>query len=396
MSYKLLESLSSEGNDVSQQIDDGATINFLAAHSKNGAVYGCTLKNTINEITISPGILMVRGFRLKIESDTVIFSTVTAGLPSIPSIHHLFLRIVRTGNNATASFRHSIMAKASTDEIDKSDGVYDFKIATFNLTPRGISSKVASLIPTINPSDGGSSSAVSIVLPTPRLELVSTDRAPEGLIRGMLNSYLCLANKYDYKDFVTNYTIKFVMYRHIQRGRYREYNNSNKLHINKTGYVKCNGDLGWRYHLKEDDNCYDPSYKPFAIAFNYTDLQQIIISKSGNYEYKRSDMIEAMYKYVDTIFYKYDPISRTKAVIDENTTAMTIRAARSKRNGKKAGNYRHNYFKFAFKAVLYDSTGKRITESGLSNAITIRPNYRLDTTQPPENNLSELFILTAI
>ena len=67
MAIKLLESLPSTGNEVHQQIDDGAIMNFHITHNLNGAIYGAKLINTTNTISISAGLLMVRGFRLKID-----------------------------------------------------------------------------------------------------------------------------------------------------------------------------------------------------------------------------------------------------------------------------------------------------------------------------------------
>lgn len=120
------------------------------------------------------------------------------------------------------------------------------------------------------------------------------------------------------------------------------------------------------------------------LTKNYTNLTSVVIAHNGSYNYERTDVIAPLLDYIKEAFYVYDPSDHSKhPLFDENDDNADpgdyvgyVRATRSK--AMKHGSspnifyvYKHNYFKFAYKAELYDSNGKKVAESGLSRTIMI-------------------------
>ena len=148
MAIKLLESLPSTGNEVHQQIDDGAIMNFHITHNLNGAIYGAKLTNTTNTISISAGLLMVRGFRLKIDSTTLL-KTINS-FPSANTDYYLYLAITRADNDASFSWQLLTTEVApSLTQIERVEGTYYYKAAKATIGPSGIVGEIHSLIATI-------------------------------------------------------------------------------------------------------------------------------------------------------------------------------------------------------------------------------------------------------
>lgn len=384
MGIKLLESVATTDNDVLQHVDDGALINFQAAQQKNGLIYGGKLTNTVSSISIGEGLLMVRGYRLKIDSATTIMNFSSSAYPSVSNTYYLYLRISHIGYDAKYEWIISISSiAANSDLIEREEGIFDYKVASFTFGPSGIAGTIKSLMGIITSSGaGGSLNALGVGVPEPRLELVMSAYSNGG--KGMTDSYLCLGNKDDYSKFTSNYSIKFVAYRYIQRGRYRNKNSGNKLYVNKTGFVKINTKIGWRKV---------PASNAFKLVVNYTDLQKVILSQKGSYKYTRTDVIDNLFNYIDTMFYQQIPDSVATPITPSSIPAY-VRATRSKANGLTSKDFRHNYFKFAFKAELYDSAGKKVAESGLSRTVTIRPNRKYQDLTTAGTKLGNLFIIT--
>lgn len=399
---KLLESISTEENNVAQQIDDGALINFQAAGQRNGAVYGCALSFAANKITIATGLMMVRGFRLKIESAEKILDLSLVPFPDENTPMYVYIRVTRTANDATYSVWHSsLKAREHSDNIERVAGSYDYKIANVIFGPSGIVS-VTSTIATItaSPSGGGSVEAATMV-PTPLLEIVGAPAT------SLAQSYLCLGNRGDYIKLASQYTIKFVLYRFVQKARYRKRSGESKFYIHKTGYViPLYNQIGWK----------EPT---FSLEVDYANLQTVEINSSGDFSYSRHDVIDNLINYIDTMFYDpgaiYDddadrmipnPDLEEKASVSLTTNPYFIRATRS-RNGQQAEwrNYgsarqaKNNFFKFAFKAVLYEGS-KAVAESPMSKSVLIRPNIRQQVKEGEAtwdwSDLGDLFQITIL
>ena len=369
MAIKLLESLPNEENDVAQQVDDGAAINFQAAHAQNGALWGCTLSNSSTTISISAGLLMVRGYRFKVDGPTLIKNFSSGSYPVFNTTYYLWLKIVRSGSNATFTWEANFGDTApSQTAIERVEGTFWYKAAKLTLGPSGIVGTVTSLIAVIPAASGTTSSSTreGLDLPEPSIELVSSaEEQTPGSNKGMTRAYLCLANKDLYSKYTGVYTVRFVLFRYLQKGRMRSRANGNILRTNKTGFVRPVTTLGWRVNAST-----------MKTSIPYTSLATVTIAVSGSYNYRRTDVIDTIYNYIDNAFYYENPITGAKEqVTGIGQEVAYIRATRSKALGlTRTTEFKHNFFKFAFKAELYDSNNKRVAVSDFSPTITIVPN----------------------
>lgn len=372
MAIKLLESLPSEGNDVLQQIDDGALMNFQAVHQQNGAIYGCLITNTSSTVSIGPGLLIVRGFRFKIESSTPIKNFAIGGYPEEVTTYYLYLKVTRTGNNATFTWESTRIARLPyTSQIERQEGSYGYKVAECKVGSSGIIGKVKSLIGTISASSGqGGDQGVSMALPDPRLEIVNTANSEEeGENEGMTRGYLCIANMGDYSKFKDIYKIKFVLLRYLQRGRARHRSEDSKIYTLRTGFVKPYKHVGWQ-----------EGESTLKISLDYDELQEVVIAQEDAYQYKRSSVIDSVYNIVDNTFYYWNPITEEKESIEpfSDQEVGYIRSTRTRSLGRQKPLVRkHNFFKFCYQAELYDSAGNLVAVSNPGSTVTILLNRAL-------------------
>ena len=386
MAIKLLES-SNENDPVLQNIDDGALINFQAGCKADGILCGCGLSNTTTIIRMAPGTLMVRGYRLKvtegISANQTIYTLSNSSYPSTATTYYLWLRLTRNGSDCEYVFFISTSStQANKDPIEQQDGVYDYKVASFTLGPSGISGNVKSLMANIPTPGSGSSSGstgISLVLPKPILELVKRPKNSTTLTNilcGQAYSYLCLKNKNDYSALNANgNTVKFVLYRYLNKGRYRNKRNGAKLYISKTGYMKPVKSLGYR-----------GTQSDIRLNISYSTLGSATIKSSGQYNYRRTDILENVKTLIDETFYYLD--NGVKTPITAQTTLANIKASRSRKSGIRYGR-KGLYLKIAFKAELWNG-GKKITESDLSTPLIISLNYYKPSTS---NNWGDWFIV---
>lgn len=386
MSIKLLES-ANENDPVLQTIDDGAVINFQAGCKADGVLYGCALSNGTTLIRMTPGVLMVRGYRLKITAGSGNYQTVysldNASYPATATTYYLWLRLTRTGTDCEWEFLINTSAKSSNaTAIEQQEGVYDYKVASFTLGPSGIVGNVKSLMANI-PTPGSGLPSVSgigsLILPKPILELVKRPKNSTTLTNilcGNAYSYLCLKNKNDYSAFNANgNTVKFVLYRFLNKGRYRNKRNGAKLYISKTGYMKPVKSLGYR-----------GTQSDIRLNISYSTLGSATIKSSGQYNYRRTDILENVKTLIDEMFYYLD--DGVKTPITAQTTLANIKASRSRKSGIRYGR-KGLYLKIAFKAELWNG-GKKITESDLSTPLIISLNYYKPSTS---NNWGDWFVV---
>lgn len=398
MSIKLLESLSYEGNEVLQQIDDGALMNFQSANRTNGILYGCKITNTASAIKIGAGVLMVRGYRLKfIGEATTVYSLSSASYPASATTYYLWLRITRVENDASYEFILSANDKqVNKTEIEKETGAYDFKVAKLTLSSSGISGNVESVLPNITAGGSGStSSGTGLVTSIPTIttgsghsgsthssasiaitSLATPDLTIIGLpkeeitiengtayIMGNSHSIICVGNKTTYSTLVGNsgYDVKFVLYRFIEDGRYRQKRNGSKFYTFKTGYVRPIGSIG-----------YKGSESQVKLVTSFKDLGTVLVNSSGQYQYRRTDVLANTMTIINETF--YETIEGVKTPVSLSTNLEDIKCVRSKSSGRRYG--RTNMFvKLAWKAELWDSNNKKVAESALSKPLIITLNY---------------------
>lgn len=406
MSIKLLESLSYEGNEVLQQIDDGALMNFQSANRTNGILYGCKITNTASAIKIGAGVLMVRGYRLKfIGEATTVYSLSSASYPASATTYYLWLRITRVENDASYEFILSTNDKqVNKTEIEKETGAYDFKVAKLTLLPSGISGNVESVLPNITAggsgsTSGGSGAGLVSSIPTTTTgsghtgstnssaslaitSLATPDLAIIGLpkitinngaayIMGISNSIICVGNKTTYSTLVGNsgYDVKFVLYRFIEDGRYRQKRNGSKFYTFKTGYVRPIGSIG-----------YKGSESQIKLVTSFKDLGTVQVNSSGQYQYRRTDVLANTMAIINETF--YETIDGVKTPVSLSTNLEDIKCVRSKSSGRRYG--RTNMFvKLAWRAELWDSNNRKVAESALSKPLIITLNYYM-----PNNSIN--------
>lgn len=387
---KLLESVTTIDNNVAQQVEDGALINFQAADQRSGLIWGCGLSTSANKVYIDPGLLMIRGFRLKISQREMLYDFTSVPFPSASQTKYIGIKITRTGHDAT----YKVMLMDPSEgtggtAIEKVEGSYIYRIVKVELDYNGIKN-ITSVISTLTPGGSSGTTGVSVTVPEPQLEIVGDTK------EALANAWLCLANKGDYSKFTSQYTVKFEMYRYVSKGQYRKRSGTQKLYIYKTGYVQPlvkNGyiDLGWK-----------PGSVEFSTVITYNDLKEIVITERQDYSYTRKNVIERMYKYVDNMFYEKTPSG--PVAITASSNILNIRSTRSRpakpflwlKLGDSARIAKHNFFRFAFKAVVYDQNNKKVAESGLSRAVLIRPNLAVSQAQTSLGEIGKFFKITII
>lgn len=136
MEYKILES---NGTEI-ENIDDAAFNNFLSS-GKNGIVpgvlNGCQVQNTTSlTLTMSSGLILIQGFRIKILSPET-FSVTALGTES----NRYLVASLTLLSDRTVSFSMSIRASSSLkqDNLFQSEqGTYEIEIARFLLGSSGI------------------------------------------------------------------------------------------------------------------------------------------------------------------------------------------------------------------------------------------------------------------
>lgn len=379
---KLLESIYTEENDVSQQIQDGALMNYQTCDQRDGYIFGCKLSCANKTITMSKGLFIIRGFRFDVETDTTILDLSATTLPSTSTIFYLFIRVIVRANNATWSIRYSASSNKLTAPIEQTDGTNEYLIATFTASSNGIS-VVTNKMGRISASSPSTTSSVGSSIPMPVIELVTTRT------RGKYYGHLALANKYDYQKYIDKYTVNLVFHRYFKSGRYaKEAGASHRFRFHKSGFVRTiqtqGSNIGWNGSVL------------FKLNQSLNDLKKITIDELNGAKFVRNDIIDSMENYVKSIF--YDPCQTYSSTLDcmipdkqrkevtIESNPFFIRCTRSKKgwNGKKScenwkGLYgktpKNNEFRFAYSIEIRDANNKVIAESPLSIPISIKPNH---------------------
>lgn len=368
MAFRLLESINAAGNDVAENVDEGASLNFLSSYKRDGRVWGAYLSiSGSNKLQIGQGLIMARGYRLSIDSTTTALDWSATPFPATSGTMSVYLTITRTGHNATFSFTTAKVGSASIDQVE---GSFSLLLGTLDVGPSGMNSFTDKLA-TISPSTGSSSSdSLGSSIATPRLAVVYDSRVNGG--SGSYDGYICIANKGDYTGLASKYTVMFKLVRFVSHGQYRERSGTQKLYFAKTGWVQPAKDVGWA--------------SPFLKASaKLNELQTVAICSSGGFVYSRSDVIEKVSDVIGSNF--YEVVSGVKTAITTSTLAKNIRSTRSKRvkfsNDKSVyGRHaKHNFLIFSYIACVYDGN-KTVAISDIGSSVEIFPNYS-DTLAGP-------------
>jgi hypothetical protein len=129
MEYKVLEANSVENENV-----DGGAINNLITGGESGIVAGvlneCSLVSTGKTLTMSTGLLLIKGIRVKIISPADFSIT---GSPSVALNYHL-VASVQLNTDRSVLFRAFVepVSNLTKDDIYKTEsGTFELEIATF-------------------------------------------------------------------------------------------------------------------------------------------------------------------------------------------------------------------------------------------------------------------------
>lgn len=142
-----------ENNKVLQTPFSGMALNYLNAEYQNGYirdVYNeCKIvMNSSNSITVSTGMIVVEGIRLLFDEAETFNIT---SFPDSSLLHHLVLKVTATteGENK-AEIINRINEPLRQDEVLKTgSGVYELELASYLLSPNGISNFAQTLLPII-------------------------------------------------------------------------------------------------------------------------------------------------------------------------------------------------------------------------------------------------------
>ncbi len=388
MSVKLLESINSAGNEVVINPADGAALNLLAAAQKDGRVYGATITCSDGVFTATAGLLIARGFRIRIDSSTTILDLSSNTYASTSTKYRLVARISRTGDDANVTFAAvSTNASINVDWIERSAGAYDLVCGTFYVTPTSHGTNYEDALATVtgasSSSGSGSTSSLGKALPAPRLEIVSK----AGGYR-----YLCIKNLGDYTGLTSKYTVKIRLWQFLKRVKRRYPSSTNSVKFRKTGW------------MLPDATEKIPNWRKTKLATASADLEclwtigtrlNIVNFESASATYTRRDVLLCIdEEFIDKLFYWEDnqneeygelhPMSEFYEYADTYYSPATdaiyaIRCTNSRRKRRSdRGQYGKNAYncfkKFAFEVLVYDGN-KLVARSGRGDSIIITPHF---------------------
>jgi hypothetical protein len=401
---------------TAQHTQDGALLNFNTLGRQNGALYGCQLVlASPSLITITKGVLVLRGYRVEISADEI-FNSVGLPLPTNPEVRYIVLRIDVEGGDATAQ----ILIKGTNAqigyEIERINGFAEYLMGTFRIdSTNGITNLTSAIQIIQNTASGGQSSSPSIVdindmsIPTPEIALFKRRSEDYG--------HLYLKNAMDYNKYQENYEVVIRLYRYIGNMvyRYTSPQTGTKTNYKKTGYIAPKpygtigrADIGWRRAEKEK----------FALEKNLSELMDITIENDPSDLFIKQNAIDAVWDFIDTMFFyepgtiDSDPAATSKYVREPiSTTSVNPYWIRTTRSGRRKnaissawpgtdGNsrwHRRNYFRFCYKIVLKHKTTKedlRVSEK--SRDIMIRPYLGTHYDWGSSVRIEQLFLVTMI
>lgn len=359
MALILLESLA---DSAIIKPSDGAAVNLVSAGKKSGRIWGCAVTLSSSVFTMAAGILMARGYRIKVDASTQILDLSSATLPATDTAYKLIARVSRSGDNASLSITYQLAGSSTYSSlIEEGNGTYDLVIGTFKMGPGGVSDFSDSMQTLTGGSGGGGSSDFGSTLPAPELELVG-DRGANAL-DGL---YLCLRNKGDYNPYATGYTVVLKVFRYRKRAKHRKKSGSTKVYYMKEGWHQPAAGLApW--------NVNDPN--PIPSRLDLAELREVDIVSSGGFSYSRKDVICEVSSIIQALWYdietgtKYHVATTSNAYHIRVTGSKNLKASKRGRWGKIAKN---NFLKIAFRAYIY-SGNSLVAKSPIGDALVITP-----------------------
>lgn len=211
---------------VEQTFFDGAQFNHYIAHNSVGRVFGLTLAHSSQQLMISAGLLVVRGYRVSFGNEVLMTFD---SYPAQTETQNLILRITVTQDDSSASITTG--AVTYMDDIEKGVGTYDYLLATFIIGTDGI----REITPNIRDlKSGASGSSIGTVI-----DSVNMTEAALVTLMLTLNDDIYLINTQLYGD-----EFLFVQKNGQQIGRYTGTGESFLWDMTNSGWVLASGSGG--------------------------------------------------------------------------------------------------------------------------------------------------------
>lgn len=194
--YKILEQ-----NGVENENIDGGAFNNFAAAGRDGIIAGvlteCALAATGNSISISSGLLIICGIRVKITSAEVLSISVP---PVSPTSYQIIAEVTlqSNGDMAVSFYLRSPAALQQDMLYSQGYGTYQAEIGSFVYNPDG---SITNIVRTIDVLYGGSGSGANIEIGTVTTstlpagtdaEFDVTVRKPDGTRKTVLDIMACI------------------------------------------------------------------------------------------------------------------------------------------------------------------------------------------------------------
>lgn len=141
---------------VEQTFFDGAQLNHFITNNSVGRIFGLALSHTSQQLLISAGLLVVRGYRVSFENEVLMTFD---SYPAQTETQNLILRITVTQDDSSVAITTG--AITYMDDIEKGVGTYDYLLATFVIDQTGIR-EITPQIRDIKKGSGGGGIGTSI------------------------------------------------------------------------------------------------------------------------------------------------------------------------------------------------------------------------------------------
>jgi len=118
---------------VEQTFFDGAQLNYYITNNSSGRVFGLDISYTSQQLLISAGLLIVRGYRVSFGNEILISYD---AYPASNETQNLILRITVTQDDSSAIITTGTIT--AMDDIDNGVGTYDHLLCTYTVGANGI------------------------------------------------------------------------------------------------------------------------------------------------------------------------------------------------------------------------------------------------------------------
>ncbi len=375
----LLEKINQQGDETVIYPDTQSSLNYLAAQKKNGRIFGCAVSLSGDAISMTAGVLILYGYRVLVESTETVIDLSSATPPSSAARYGGYLKITRSGHDISHEFVfYQIAGSLYNRDISIQNGTGYLKICEFTFGPGGASDLVDALVTIAPNSSSSSTGGIGKVVQAPRLAIV-TGRGP------VYNGTIVIANKGDYAGLAAQYTVVFQVVRYLRRGNSRKKRSGSKTYHATSGWVYPVDGMGRTRMLAIQNGVNNSVYK-FKNQYGYSELFTFSFGANhvdgDTWRPTRTDGLIKVSSLCKTLF-KVGP-NGNPGDYDAETCAKDLFCVRSKKASRvvdglvdRHGRYarKHNFFKFALEARVYDGR-KLVARSPIGNAVIIMPDMR--------------------